>query len=71
MGGCNYRRRAEYVLRQTIARRQKMDAVDDRPRRHDTSLLSGHLTPTSETRDRVDAQARSAGRSHSETTSYI
>jgi hypothetical protein len=50
--GCDYRRRAEYVLQQTAAMRQRMDAVDSRHtrRRVDASLLSGHqdLTPNSD-----------------------
>ena len=48
VGGCNYRRRAEYVLQQTAARRQRMDVVEDR--QNVASLLSGHqdLTPNSD-----------------------
>jgi hypothetical protein len=62
IGGCNYRRRSEYVLQQTAAMRQRMDAVDDRRDDCvDASLLSGHqgLTPNSDatvTRLRLDPQ---------------
>ena len=48
VGGVITEVRAEYVLRQTAARRQRMDVVDDR--QNVASLLSGHqdLTPNSD-----------------------
>jgi hypothetical protein len=57
VGGCNYRMRAEYVLRRTAARQRRMDAMDDRY--NYASPLTGHqdLVPNSDAaRLRLDPQ---------------